>query len=251
MSVMTVAASTGSMDAGDMPPKPLTVLAITAGSGAQFTFNNNNYTYDDAEIDCQMQGGHLASYDTMQEQKDVESFLVDNVGGLCSRSLLLCAVQHAPALVVISLPAAGAGGGWCTHTSCLRPCLQGILIGLYGWHDTYWIGLRAVPRFPNFIWADPTVTPLASAYDNWGLTPAGLSEPIDSYRCGGARKDRPSAANPTNYGWASMDCEVKMPYVCRLAGGEWPRAPLWCIASCWPPLVRQVMRPLCPAFLCS
>ena len=118
MSVMTITTSEPAMqpagfgdglDTGSLPPpKQLSVLAITAGSGAQFTFNNNNFTYDDAEIDCQMQGGHLASFDTMQEQKDVESFLVDNVGGLCSRSLLLCTVQHAPALVVISLPAAVA-----------------------------------------------------------------------------------------------------------------------------------------------
>ncbi len=110
------------------------------------------------------------------------------------------------------------------------PPLQGILIGLYGWHGAYWIGLRAVPRFPNFIWADPTVASLGSTYDNWGVTPAGLVEPLDSSRCGGARRDNPSTANPTNYGWASMECTLQMPYVCRLAGGESLQGLVqWCV----------------------
>jgi hypothetical protein len=90
------------------------------------------------------------------------------------------------------------------------------LITTYSWHVGYWIGLRAVPRFPNFIWADPTVASLGSADTNWGLTEAGLTEPVETSLCGGARRDRPNPSYPSNYGWASLPCSDRMPFVCRL-----------------------------------
>jgi hypothetical protein len=84
------------------------------------------FTYDNAEVDCQLQGGHLASYETMQEQKDVESFLVDNVCGLCRRSLLRCMALHAPAPVAIPLPAAvPLVAGAPTHHACGLALLAG------------------------------------------------------------------------------------------------------------------------------
>jgi hypothetical protein len=49
-------------------------------SGGNFTFNNANLTYGDAESDCRAQGGHLASYNALLEQQDVEDFLTSNVG---------------------------------------------------------------------------------------------------------------------------------------------------------------------------
>ncbi len=52
---------------------------IIASTGAHFMFNNYNYTYSQAEEECQKQGGHLASYETVQEQLDVEQFLISNV----------------------------------------------------------------------------------------------------------------------------------------------------------------------------
>jgi hypothetical protein len=119
MSVMTVATGAGSAaDADEMPPEPVTVLAITAGSGAQFTFNNNNFTYDNAEMDCQMQGGHLASYDTMQEQQDVESFLIDNVRALGQISNC-CAACKAPCLQPSLL----------SPNSCCHKCARAPLAG--------------------------------------------------------------------------------------------------------------------------
>jgi hypothetical protein len=65
-------------------PEVLSAHYIIASTGATFMFNNYNYTAREAEEECQRQGGHLASYDTVQEQLDVEAFLISNVGARCS-----------------------------------------------------------------------------------------------------------------------------------------------------------------------
>ena len=96
--------------------------------------------------------------------------------------------------------------------------LQGLLIPSYDWHASYWLGLKAVPRFPNFIWMDPTVAQLGTVYDNWGRTPSDQIEPVDAEPCAAARRDRANPANPNNYGWSSLSCSSKMPYICRMFG---------------------------------
>jgi hypothetical protein len=127
MSVMAIggsgfaqsAAFNDSLDAYDQPPSQKAVMAITTSSGVQFTFNNNNYTYDAAEIDCQMQGGHLPSYETMREQQDVESFLVDNVGCMWGVGGACCALHVRPGAWCKSFPGVRAGScWWCTHAVC-------------------------------------------------------------------------------------------------------------------------------------
>ena len=51
-----------------------------------FTWNNDNSTYSEAQSDCRLQGGQLASFNTQQEQADVEDLLVNNVGaGRCQQ----------------------------------------------------------------------------------------------------------------------------------------------------------------------
>jgi hypothetical protein len=62
-------------------PERFAVSFTIASTGAHFMFNNYNYTYNEAEQECQAQGGHLASYETVQEQLDVEAFLISNVSG--------------------------------------------------------------------------------------------------------------------------------------------------------------------------
>jgi hypothetical protein len=57
----------------------------TAASGVAFTFSPVARSFDDAEADCNRQGGHLASYTTLAEQVEVENWFV---GGVSSSSRL-------------------------------------------------------------------------------------------------------------------------------------------------------------------
>jgi hypothetical protein len=47
-------------------------------TAATFYLNTTPSTFDEAEIACQTEGGHLASYSSFEEQVEVESFYLDN-----------------------------------------------------------------------------------------------------------------------------------------------------------------------------
>jgi hypothetical protein len=90
--------------------------------GGNFTFNNANLTYDAAESDCRAQGGHLASYNTLFEQQDVEDFLINNVrpqcGGVPSAQ---CPAPSAHRLEVANRRAARCTQG-VPDLACRAPC---------------------------------------------------------------------------------------------------------------------------------
>ncbi len=46
----------------------------TPVSNVTFLFNSTSTTYDDAESSCQMSGGHIAAYTSLEEQADVEQY---------------------------------------------------------------------------------------------------------------------------------------------------------------------------------
>jgi hypothetical protein len=59
----------------DPAPAPRLTTESTA---ATFYLNTTPSTFDEAEIACQTEGGHLAAYSSFEEQVEVESFYLDN-----------------------------------------------------------------------------------------------------------------------------------------------------------------------------
>jgi hypothetical protein len=58
--------------------------------------------------------------------------------------------------------------------------------------------------------------PLGPGANGWGVG-AGGEEPVKAANCGQARWDL-VLGDPAVYGWASQDCRVTGPYVCRMFG---------------------------------
>jgi hypothetical protein len=149
--------------------------------GFTYLFNNCPDGFATAQTNCTQQGGHLVSYESVDEQAEVRG------GG--GRRLMgaLSAMQCA-------LPW-GSPARPVPHTRLLpdlapdapnpHPQVEdyfsnvlGVLVGSY--HEVYWIGLYIRPGTarPNWVWTDPMAVPPNVAddvvYKNWGLYRVGL-----------------------------------------------------------------------------
>jgi hypothetical protein len=47
-------------------------------SNVTFYFNSTNTTFDDAQLSCNANGGHIAGYTSLEEQADVEKYYEGN-----------------------------------------------------------------------------------------------------------------------------------------------------------------------------
>jgi hypothetical protein len=129
-----------------------------------------------AEQFCNDQGGHLASFGSIGEQKDAELYFQN----------------------------------------------QGLLLPTF--HTAYWLGLQS-DVWPKFYWVDNvTPNPEGTAYKHWGayvVSGRNLSEPNNL-----AGTETCGAGNLTQSygqasGWADADCNLKLPFMCRIRRG-WP-----------------------------
>lgn len=71
-------------DAPCLPPSPQlvvpTVVNFTSNvTGSTYTLNTNKMVSRDAQAYCNLQGGHLASYTSYDEQAEVEAYFTSQV----------------------------------------------------------------------------------------------------------------------------------------------------------------------------
>jgi hypothetical protein len=156
-----------------LPPTALTSFNYTSpNTGVTFVFNNTPVSSTAAQQQCQMYGGNLVSYMSLEEQQEVEAVFIE----------------------------------------------RGDLVPSF--HESYWLGLYSASVKPaQFNWADQLSGTLN--WTHWGVYKwegETAQEPNNLFgqeNCG--------AANATQvyqdaFGWMDLNCNIRMPFMCRLIG---------------------------------
>jgi hypothetical protein len=114
----------------------------------------------------------------------------------------------------------------------------GLLLPLF--HKAYWIGavIGDEDMWPNFRWLDSLPGPNASGvYQHWGYyMPQNIIEPNNMFgqeNCGAANA---SQTYSDAWGWMDINCNIRMPFMCRLNSGR---------PSCSPSILRPPSSCLC------
>jgi hypothetical protein len=176
-----------------MPP---TAAAYTSfnytspNTGVTFVFNNTPVSSTAAQQQCQIYGGNLATFMSLEEQQEIEAAFV----------------------------------------------ARGDLVPEF--HQSYWLGLyTAELKPPQFMWNDQLSGKLN--WTHWGMyrTPDGnISEPNNMFgqeNCGAANA---SQTYSDAWGWMDINCNIRMPFMCRLNSGR---------SSCSPSILRPPSSCLC------
>ena len=154
-----------------------------------YCLSTNLTTFDDSEAYCNTLGGHLASWNSLEEQTEV--------GGSCSlphstqpSHFLLPGGSHVHASsLAASVPVYLTRVHMtCTHRTGLQCLLllpqvegywinAGLLLPLF--HNVYWLGGRLGDEdvWPNFKWVDNSPGINSSTYSHWGTPKGKAREP--------------------------------------------------------------------------
>lgn len=151
---------------------PLKLYNSSISKGSQFLWNTLPMNFSAAQQYCNDQGGHLASFVSLPEQRDVEQYLIN----------------------------------------------QGLLLPTF--HTAYWIGLQS-DVWPRFYWLD-NITPSPDtfgAYKHWGAFMQGGKNVTEPNNLAGS--ETCAAGNLTQSygqasGWADADCNIKLPFMCKI-----------------------------------
>ena len=218
-------------------------------SGFKFVLNTSLSSWEDAQTNCKMNGGHLAAYSSWTEQMEVRGLAPlaaqEGAGGVLRAGAAApdCLLpRHRQPALLLSRPQVEA-----------YYILLGALLPSFASHKVYWMGLQSSALgWPNFDWVDPTVPDIPfimappppppdpsgnavdsvlapNTYFNWGtlnLTngssfpePNNLLMPLEL--CGGCNYTQ--TTNVT-WPWVDANCAHKLPFMCRQTR-EW--RPQW------------------------
>lgn len=140
-------------------------------------FNNTPVSSTAAQQQCQLYGGNLVSYMSLEEQQEVEGVFIE----------------------------------------------RGDLVPSY--HESYWLGLYSASVRPaQFNWADQLSGTLN--WTHWGVYKwegETAQEPNNLFgqeNCGAANATQ---THQDAFGWMDLNCNIRMPFMCRLIS-EWPTA---------------------------
>jgi hypothetical protein len=211
------------------PPPALLPAAVGTDTyvdsvGDTFLVNTRGASLQAAQQFCVDKGGHLATYDSMDQQSEVELALITKVG----QPPPLDPPLHLPAAYCRLLIGSRLGSPCLALAAAtphpprhLFPC-QGSLIPEF--HMQYWYGLRATSLNPTANWkyTDPFSPDyfLRTSYKHWGTyLEAGMApqeEPNNRFP-----SELCVAANYTEafgnaWGWSDTQCGQQMPYMCRM-----------------------------------
>ena len=176
-------------------------------------------TFSEAEQACQLSGGHLATFESIDEQLEVEQHYVEQGWFLsaCHKwapPLPGCAHCLAAAWQMMarrSQRATAIDSVGVLESLAIASCTPPHAT----WCRSYWIGYKAV------VWGATMFKPLDKTmpgppYDNWGAgQPNGRMVPelclaADSYLAG---------QNGT-FAWADTSCYKSLPFMCRVMGAS-------------------------------
>ena len=201
---------------------------MIASNGRTFVFNNQPMDQASGETFCNMMGGHLVSYNSSSEQREVRQLgprpMMSAAGSPWKGSnlrqqhvALLCQRQGSPATRVPSrsLPQVEA-----------YFVQKGLLLPLF--HKTYWIGYSSDnAKWPLFKPADATVLPLTSprAYNHFGLmrfTNTSIPALAEPNNLSGAEYCAVANFSQTYvgaWGWSDIGCGGQHTVMCMVQSG--------------------------------
>jgi hypothetical protein len=212
-----------------------------------YTLNTCSLDQPASEQVCRSAGGHLVSYESLEEQQEVEQYYIDKVsspfGAVCTGAPWLNRQK--------GCWAAGCTHGFavgmhfcCSHSNVAHRrtpttvfSLQGFLMPSF--HGRYWIGLNAT-RPQSFYWLQPGLSaPSPQTYAHWGRNlPTGPSEPNNLERnelCGAANF---SQGYMKAAGWQDTRCNYTAPSICKMQRER------QCLANCfWRVVVVAFLMP--------
>ena len=205
---------------GALNPPPIDV------GGTTFILKLNKVTYDEAEACCNSFCGHLAGYDSQDQQNSVGA-VGQKSFTLHARRLCLIGASNCCDCCFKVLDAKPPHSPWP-----LLRCVQvesfyinnGYL--LPNFHKHYWMGATAT-LWPKFVWTDITLPVFEKGYRHWGtMVPSGVKEPYQA--------DPPESCMVANYtevygkpiawGWSDTKCSDAHYPMCRV-NSEWHRSP--------------------------
>ncbi len=194
------------------PAAPGTASYTAPSTGATYIVNTKPATFAAAEAFCNRNGGHLASYTSLEEQNETETNFVASGEGL-------------------GRPCAGAGitadYSAAAGVSLASPFPAGAL--LPGFHKSYWLGLAITDRWPLFGWLDLSPAPprngsaLGPVYAHWGYyMPQNILEPNNIFGAEDCGVANATQAYGGAWGWSDTRCNASLPFICRVTR-EQPR----------------------------
>jgi hypothetical protein len=192
-------------------------------SGASYLYSSEELIQSDAEFWCNDRGGHLVSYESLEEQKAVEGYFMD-AGCLIpadGSAYWIGAAVDQTFTWKWAAAAAAAADSWLPQPA---PVCLGVPLNAARRGSIAFVALGKLlhhgRRSPSRRWIDRTPDPTTDTYLHWGVSvPDGTPEPNNLYP--------PEACSTANYtesfggawGWADLGCYNNVSIMCKIKRG--------------------------------